>query len=438
MTATATDSAVTSPRTRVSARTAVVAWVGIIVVARLWAVHLTAHHVNIVLFAAPLLGRPHLGLIPAFAVPVATAALLVKGLPIVARRLSWRGLLVVSAAAAAVWTIALALGEGFSGLTRGVADRTDYLHDVPFVRAHAGAFIAHFTRDIGHFEIQTRGHPPGMVLLLAGLAAIGLGGAAWEAALVIAAGASASAAVLIAVREVADEFTARRVMPWVILTPAAIFVASSADALYMAISAWSVALVIIATGRHGLRSTSLTFVGGVVGGFALMGSYGMLLGAAPALVIALHRRRYACLLVASAGAGLVLLAFLPFGFWWLDGLRATLHEYRALPIQRPYAFFAVNNLAAWALALGPAIAVALVRLRDRRLWLLVGAATGAAVLADISGLSRGEVERIWLPFTIWVAAAGAALTTTDRSTRSWLSLQAVSALAIIAVVKTQW
>ena len=172
MTTTEVSPAVAPPRRRLSAPRAVAAWAAVVVVARLWGWHLMDQHVNIVLFAPPLLARPHLGLVPALLVPAATATLLVARLPIVARRLSWRGLLVATAGNALAWTVALALGEGFHGLTRGVADRTDYLRDVPFARAHVGAFLSHFTRDIAHFQIQTRGHPPGMVLLLAGMAKI--------------------------------------------------------------------------------------------------------------------------------------------------------------------------------------------------------------------------------------------------------------------------
>ena len=50
-----------------------------------------------------------------------------------------------------------------------------------------------------------------------------------------------------------------------------------------------------------------------------------------------------------------------------------------------------------------------------RLWLLVGGGLLAALAADVSGLSSGEVERIWLPFTIWVLPAGAALWTSRRA-----------------------
>ena len=39
---------------------------------------------------------------------------------------------------------------------------------------------------------------------------------------------------------------------------------------------------------------------------------------------------------------------------------------------------------------------------DRGAWLLVGGALAALALADVTGLSKGEVERIWLPFMPWI------------------------------------
>jgi hypothetical protein len=169
-----------------------------------------------------------------------------------------------------------------------------------------------------------------------------------------------------------------------------------------------------------------------------MGSYGMVLIAIPAVVVAIDRRAYRPLVVATIGAAVVVLAFVPFGFWWLDGLRTTVHEYRVLDVDRPYWYFVVNNLSAWALTLGPAIAVALLRPRNRALWLLAGSAFGAALLADISGLSLAEVERIWLPFTVWVLALGAALSTSMSATRAWMSVQAAAAVGLLLWIRPLW
>ncbi len=75
------------------------------------------------------------------------------------------------------------------------------------------------------------------------------------------------------------------------------------------------------------------------------------------------------------------------------------------------------NLACLAIAIGPAYAVALGRLRDRCLWLLVGGTLAAMGLAALSGMSKGEVERIWLPFAMWVLPAGAVLAAGPRRSR---------------------
>ena len=60
----------------------------------------------------------------------------------------------------------------------------------------------------------------------------------------------------------------------------------------------------------------------------------------------------------------------------------------------------------------------------------------AIVFADLSMLSKAEVERIWLPFTVWLTAAPALLPV--RSHRLWLALNAVGALVINAVIFTNW
>ena len=58
------------------------------------------------------------------------------------------------------------------------------------------------------------------------------------------------------------------------------------------------------------------------------------------------------------------------------------------------------------------------------------------VVSDLSGLVRGETERIWLPFYVWVLAATAFLP--PRQRRAWLLLSAVLAIGIEVVVRTEW
>jgi methylthioxylose transferase len=68
---------------------------------------------------------------------------------------------------------------------------------------------------------------------------------------------------------------------------------------------------------------------------------------------------------------------------------------------------------------------------------VLGAAAALAVLtADLSGLSKAEVERIWLPFAVWLIPA-AGLLPAQRA-RGWLSAQAVLALLVNHLLLTTW
>ncbi|MFG1656265.1 hypothetical protein ACGFIY_07050 [Micromonospora chersina] len=60
--------------------------------------------------------------------------------------------------------------------------------------------------------------------------------------------------------------------------------------------------------------------------------------------------------------------------------------------------------------------------------LLPAAAALAVAAADLSGMSKAEVERIWLPFVVWLLVAAAHLPPPAR--RWWLAAQALTALAV--------
>ena len=120
----------------------------------------------------PLLGRSGPGLTPRLAVPVLVAVVLVAALPWACRRLRWGVLLVASVAGSAVWAVGLAFVDGPSwnaGLTRGLTGGNELGADVARVAAHPARFLATFSRDIGQYHVQVRGHPPGMILVLVAL-----------------------------------------------------------------------------------------------------------------------------------------------------------------------------------------------------------------------------------------------------------------------------
>jgi hypothetical protein len=267
---------------------------------------------------------------------------------------------------------------------------------------------------------------------------LGLRGPSWAAAFILAGALSSTVAVLSAVREVCGEEVARRAMPFVALAPAVVFVFTSYDALYMGVSAWFVTAMVYAARRSGRVADAWAVAAGVLGAAAVMGSYGMVLVGLVPVAVALRTRAWRALAIASAGALACVLAFVPFGFWWMSGLEATRTAYYALGLDRPLYYFLINDVSALALVVGPAVAAGLALNRDRRLWMLVGGALAAVAVADLSGLSTGEVERIWLPFAIWLLPVAAVLAPTVRASRLWLVLQAACPIVVVALVRTYW
>jgi hypothetical protein len=66
----------------------------------------------------------------------------------------------------------------------------------------------------------------------------------------------------------------------------------------------------------------------------------------------------------------------------------------------------------------------------------VGGALVAVALADLSGLSKAEVERIWLPLVPWVLLATSSLPAVRR--RTWLGVQVAAGLALELAVIQPW
>ena len=173
---------------------------------------------------------------------------------------------------------------------------------------------------------------------------------------------------------------------------------------------------------------------------ALLLSY----GASPLLVVPgivlLAQRRFRHLgVVVAAAAAALLVVRAGTGFSWWDGLHATRDAYwDGIATRRPAGYLVpLGNPTALLVAVGPAAVVGLVVVirrwtQDVAPLLLPMAALLAVAAADLSMPSKGEVERIWLPFTIWLAAAAAG----DR--RRWLVVQAVVGVGVQLLVATPW
>jgi hypothetical protein len=419
---------------------ALVSWAGLVTIAIVWGAILAATGVRLGIAAEPLAGHYEWRLGTRAFPALAVAACGVAFASTIAATARWRVLLLLTTLGAVVWAVALAVVDGWNALTDPLLSRDQYLATVPRV-GDLGGFLAHFTDRIATYNVHTQGHPPGMVVALWGIDQLGLRSVAWNAVLVFAGGAAAIPATLIALREVAGEHAARTAAPFLVLAPAMIWW-SSGDALFTGVSAWAVTLVVLATGRTGRRSDVLAVSGGVLFGITAFLSYGLVLLAVIPAVVALARHRVRPLVLAMLGALPIFVMFFAAGFWWLAGFTATRRRYWAgIASDRPYGYFLIGNLAAFGLAVGPATAAALAWLRDRRVWLLAGSALAVVAAADVSGLSKAEVERIWLPFVPWILVATAAFATTRHralDARRWLALQAATGCVLAVAVRSPW
>jgi hypothetical protein len=67
----------------------------------------------------------------------------------------------------------------------------------------------------------------------------------------------------------------------------------------------------------------------------------------------------------------------------------------------------------------------------------VGGALAGAVVADLSTMSKGEVERIWLPVVPFLVLATATFPDRRRR-RGWLAAQLASALILQLLLRSPW
>ncbi|WP_410610235.1 hypothetical protein [Amycolatopsis sp. lyj-109] len=412
-------------------------------------------HSGVVIFvsAPPLFADwlPHVGPGSVFAVLVAVAVVL-HG-PALAARLPWRRALAAGYLASLTWIFSLAMVDGWA---RGFAGRLtipqEYLHEVPGI-TDIPLMLREFSARILDFQphswtTHVSGHPPGATLVFVWLDRIGLHGGAWAATAVVLAGSLVAVAVPATVALLGRPEAARAVLPFVVLTPGAVWIGVSADGLFAGVTATGLALLALsATGfAHGRRyAVPAGLAAGVLLGFGIFLSYGLVLLGVLAVAVALLGRQWRAAALAIAAALAVVGIFAWAGFWWLDGYHLVVERYyQGVALVRPYSYWVWADLAAVAVAVGPAVVAAVRRglASPRRAFLtdpvlLLGLAALAAVLfADVSGLSKAETERIWLPFGVWLLPMTALLPRPGR--RWWLAAQAATALAINHLLLTGW
>ncbi len=363
--------------------------------------------------------------------------------------LPWRRLLLTTYAATLAWTVSLALVYGPSGISRELNSTQEYLvtartiHDAP---AFLGGFVARipFSAGAEHWPIHVAGHPPGATLFFVGLVHLGLGSSFAAGCVVTLIGATTPVAVLVTLRRLEAEDVARRVVPFLVLAPAAIWVAVSGDALFAAVAAWGLAVLAVASTatRSSVRWTNAVLAGILLGLLPVL-SYGLVLVGPLVLAVVVLTRGWRVVPAAAVVALLPTLVLAAFGFYLWEAYPVLRQRYwDGLATDRPAAYWAWASLGSLMISAGPALGAGLGALAAGRRssdgvvrW-LVGSAAAAIVLADASQMSKAEVERIWLPFVPWLLVSAAVLPARWR--RPTLVLQVVTAVLVEHLLDTGW
>ena len=354
--------------------------------------------------------------------------------------LPWRRLALAGWLVSLAWMLSLVMIDGFvSGWVEVLLDPNEYLHDLPRIDSPL-VFVDTFTDFIAFgpgvdgdtaWTTHVAAHPPLATLLFWALDRVGLGGGFWAGLLCILVSSAAAVGLPATLRELGAPDAARRLVPFAALLPGAIWMAVSADGLFAGFALGGLALVARGAAR---RRLAVSLAGGVLLGATLYLNYGLVLfGLAVLVAFGVSVRRaglravLAPWLAATAGVGLVAGTFFTLGFNWFTGLaQLRIRYYQQTASDRPFSYFVWANLAAWSVAWTPLLALGAVLAtgvlgqwvgargrrtpwsQDRVVALLALSGVAAALLADLSALSKAETERIWLTFGV-LAYAGLAL-----------------------------
>jgi hypothetical protein len=349
--------------------------------------------------------------------------------------------------------LCLALVDGWAGIADVLDADIEYLQTARQVD-DVGALLREFVSRIpkgseGQWPVHVAGHPPGALLTFVLLVRLGLGtgGAAGMVVMILA--ASVPVAVMLTLRILGAERHARLAAPFLVAGPAAIWMAVSGDALFAAVAAWATCLLAAAaTARRRTAGAALALASGLLYGWSVFLSYGLLLLGILAVGVLVAARAWRPLPWAVGGALVVVAAFAAGGFAWWEAYPVLVERYYAgIASERPYSYWVWANLAVLGFSAGPvagaAVALAISRLRAIRdggalgaLVVLAVAGIAMVLAADLSGMSKAEVERIWLPFVPWVLLGTALLP--QRLRLPAFALQLGTGLLMQHIVFSQW
>jgi hypothetical protein len=348
---------------------------------------------------SPFVRAWHLRLNVADAVAAVIAVLVVLGgLRRWLDRVAWPFVLLGAFLVSAAWTVSLALAGtgGLAGRTvpGGITDAARAIGDSP------GAYLRSATQP------GAEGLPRGATLVVWGLQHLGLHTAAGVGLALTLAGCLSVPLVLIAVRSLCHEPAARRLAPVLAVAPYAIWMAGSIDGLVLTLTAGAIACGTV--GSEPDRTPAWAAAAGFLLGIASLISYVAWLLAAAVVITYFVRRRPLPNLITGVAFLVPLFGAQLAGFVWSSGFTAARAQVSGTsPRQSLPAWLLVDVLAVLAVS-GPTLVASARKIRRTPGWpFLLGAGIGLG-FAVATGLSRGDAERVLLPFLPWLLVAAVA------------------------------
>ena len=221
--------------------------------------------------AAPLVGqwkfRPSIG----YLMPIGLALLIIVTIPRLFVRLQTRWVVLSTVGLTTAFTAALAGADGRVIMLAPVVHRTEYwfwLNKMPPARQMLAKFDQYDF--IVNFSTHIKGHPPGYVLILKALAVLGLAKPWIVASLSYASAGIVAGSVLVVARRFGTAKLTRKAAPLLMLAPYAVWMGTSADAVFSALVALGAAgIAMAATSSQYGRRWVFAFLAGLSIGAAL-------------------------------------------------------------------------------------------------------------------------------------------------------------------------
>ncbi|MBA2716416.1 MAG: hypothetical protein H0U51_05070, partial [Propionibacteriales bacterium] len=153
-----------------------------------------------------------------------------------AQKWPWGRLLLGSFVLSVAWLASLATVDGWAGIGHVLNTTNEYLNtarSVTDISATLHEYVDRIPIDSPHnWPVHVAGHPPGALLFFILLVQLGLGSGLAAGWVVLLVASTTPVAVLVTVRRLGTEEAARRAAPFLVLGPAAIWLAVSADAVF--------------------------------------------------------------------------------------------------------------------------------------------------------------------------------------------------------------